>query len=281
MWLNDAVSTHPRPRPCLVVFAVGLALGGLGCSKASEPNPGGGEADPQLCASGDAVATLYPKDRLVRNEALRKRLLAVPWMRHSSGYPHDMHGDDMKLSHRNTDLKFTEDSGALSVAYELDVGTEGSESKRTAWTKTCEVCGEVLICGDEFSTIRIRDGEVSGDERTWLDFDAYVSTGEHAYYLLRFGFEIALQFGADPMTTDTGSIAVAMRKLDGGTSATKTSVTFESESYGVGDRKVRLELPDDLGRLTMILRDTRDGHVEGRGGPKFVPEGTLFDATKM
>ena len=273
--------SHPAQRPCLVVLGLGLALGGLACAKTSGPDEGASDLGPQLCASGSGVATLYPKDRLVRNDALRKRLLAVPWMRHSSSYPHDVFGDDMKLSHRNTDLKFTEESGALSVAYELDVGTEGSESERTEWTKTCEVCGELLICGDEFSTVRIRDGAVSRKERTFLDFTAYVPTGERGYYFLRFGFEVALQFETDPMTSDSGSVALQMRKLEAGSSATKASATFESEEYGLDDRKVEFQLPDDLGSVTMVLRDTKDGHIEGRGAPKFVPDGTLFDATKM
>lgn len=271
----------PLRPPRLVFVTLGLALGGLACAKSSGPNQGASDPGPQLCASGSDLATLYPKDRLLRNDALRARLLAVPWMRHSSSYPHDVFGDDMKRSHRNADLKFTETLGALSVAYELDVGTEGSESERTEWTKNCEVCGELLICGDDFSTVRIRDGAVSRKERTFLDFNAYVPIGDRAYYFLRFGFEFALQFEADPMTTDAGSVVVQMRKLEAGSVATKTSTTYESEMYGFDDRKVNLALPGDLGSVTMVLRDTKDGHIEGRGAPKFVPEGTLFDATKM
>lgn len=114
-----------------------------------------------------------------------------------------------------------------------------------------------------------------------MDFNAYVPTGERGYYFLRFGFEIALQFEADPMTSDSGSVALQMRKLEAGSSATKASAAFESEEYGLDDRKVEFQLPDDLGSVTMVLRDTKDGHIEGRGAPKFVPDGTLFDATKM
>ena len=113
---------RPAPRSCLVVLALGVALGGLGCTKTSGPNAGPADLGPKLCASGDHVATLYPKARLVRNDALRKRLHAVPWMRHESGYPHDVSGEERKRWHRNTDLKFTEGAGALSVAYELDSG---------------------------------------------------------------------------------------------------------------------------------------------------------------
>ncbi len=234
-----------------------------------------------LCADFAQVAQLYPKDRLTRNDALRKRVLAVAWARHKSGVPHDVRGDDVKRWHRNTDLKFTEKAGMLEVEYRLEVGEEGQDSEFTEWTKTCDVCGDLLVCREGFSTLRVRDGDLNGTEMTWLDFNAYVPAGERSYYFQRFGHEVVVQFETDPMTATSGTAKVRMRSLDEGKAIAEGAPRFESEAYGIGDRKVRLELPNELGRLTFILRDTKDGHLEGSGPPKFVPEGTLFDIEKM
>ncbi len=273
-----------RPQSWSAPALVALCLG-LGCStdsgtaRGNDGTRAGDATRVAACEAATKTAQLYPASAMLRTDT-RARMLAVTWARRDGGVGHHPPARPWR---RNTDLSFKETNGALQVSYTVVSESKDGEPVSSAWTKACEVCGDLLICGDEVSTLRVRDGDLQGDTMAWLDTTEMVPVEDGGMYMVRYGHEIVLRFETDPLTVDAGTVAVQMRKLDPSAKASTASVEFTSTKRNASDtrKQVQLELPNGVGRLRFDQRlDDKTTFLRSEGASKMLAK-VLFDGLKL
>ena len=239
-------------------WLVGLLLvAALGCADK--------QVQPKLPKQVDAcaaVATLYPKDRL-RDESVLKQLVGRQWSLRDGGVG-SMHGPPMKWR-RSTDVTFEVVDNAVRVQYQSKYESTGESPEIDSWTKQCQVCGPLLACGDELVTFGVREFESKGKMLRVLDPDPVVTVSETDLYMVRYGHEVRLTFGANPLEQSKGPLEIAVRKLEKGAEVQRVSGTYDHEQ----NRGAKVELPGGIGGLRIEFREGRapDAGGSGKRGP--------------
>ena len=243
-------------------LALSLALLAAACTKG---DPALGPPSPASLATCSAVATLYPRARM-SDTAIRDELIAKLWARRDGGMG-PIHGPPEKWR-RNTDLRFAGGTAGVTLSYEETHEATGKEPATKAWSEDCQICGEVLVCGQQAWALRLRtNAPPSGNELRILDTQGVLELGDHDLYLIRDGHEIYLDFEADPRTTSTGALNISVRKLEAGAERIGASTRFETKDMvmSYGGRSVMVELPGDLDRIKIDYPPERPPAVTGNG----------------
>ena len=270
------VATVPRFRALSTLALLSIATL-AGCR--AKPDSANREQDAAACRDAEQVAQLYPAARH-SDTRTRAQVLEAAWAVRDGGQAHHAHDDVWRETIDLTLAATGEGKGSLEVKYNALREHTGDPDKRDEWTKRCEICGDLLVCGDFVSTMRVRKGELTDRPMTWLDTTALVTIGENRFYVLRFGHEIAVELDGDPAKVDGGSAKVSLRKLEPGASVVTETVPFEVDADAPTRREVSLTLPGQLGRLRFDLRDDGVIFMRGGGAPEDLPD-TLFHALQL
>lgn len=269
--------------PDCLAFSLVLSL--AACTAKQDPGSSGGEGKAPASTPPDAAAldtcaaaaTLYPRARMT-DTTVKDELLGKLWARRDGGMG-SPHGPPMKWR-RNTDLRFAARETGVSVSYEETLESTGEEPGVKAWSEDCQICGEVLVCGQQVWALGLRTNmPPSGNELRVLDTAGILELGDHDLYLIRHGHEIHLGFGADPLTTKEGPLKIRIRKLEAGAEVVEESTTFESEKMIMSyeGRTVRVELPGEVEGIRIDYRPDRGPEGAGYGTDTSKLRSTLYE----
>jgi hypothetical protein len=262
-----------------VRLAPQLCLLLAGCTVPAAGGPTAGEASRAAIAACAAAATLYPAERLARTDTATA-VVGRHWARREGGRG-SMHGPP-ELWRRNTDLRLERVEDAIAMTYEVLVETSHEAPKTTRIARSCQVCGELLVCDQTVWVLATRTNEPpNGSPLEVLAMDAVAELGDHDLYLVRHGHEVYLDFGADPRTAAKGPLEIRVRKLEQGAAVTTRATTFEAEPMAAGyaGRNVRIELPGADG-IRLEYRPDRPPSGGGYGTDTTL-EPTLYEMESL
>lgn len=270
---NSVHSNRPRQRVAAVLRGLGLTLACTTAACASKSD-GSAEVKPnsaaQLAECAE-VATLYPQGRR-GDAALLRSLVDRQWSRRDGGVG-SIHGPPMKWR-RSTDLKFVPLPGKVQVSLEETSEATEEDPAKVSWTKDCQVCGDVMICGsDEAFTLGVREFERDKSVVRVLDVDPVIELSPTELYMIRYEHEVLLTFGDDPRSVDKGTLSIAVRRLTKDAPVTRQAANYEVE----GARGVKVELPGNLGGLRIKFRDQGRAPDAGGSGRSKTLRRSLFD----
>ena len=149
--------------------------------------------------------------------------------------------------------------------YEESHESTNDEKSVTSLDESCQICGEVMVCGEKVWALDARTNQPpKGGPLDLLDTAAILELEDNAVYLIRHEHEVLLEFGADPYTASTGDLKISVRRLQAGAEIVEESTTFESEAMAANLRYVKIELPGDIEGIRLEYRDPARG-VGGAG----------------